>query len=413
MNATIIVCSFGILAFDESIGLVERAVFPKKPQAAAKVLQGIESGESTTELESIIVALRKSGYDTFVFENAALASEAEKKLGVHVEVSNPSPAGDMVRSDVERFALETGFAKDSDDFKLWMRNVTMELAKLKVKGTAEKRDLIVAQAIQSLDDLDKIINLLMSHVREWYGIHFPELDRLVDKHETYARLILDLGNKENYTAENLQKEDIPQAKAEAIIKVSERSMGADLAQKDLEQIQTLCRNVLQLYQLRQNMEGYLDKTMDEVAPNTKALAGSLLGARLIAIAGGISNLAKKPASTVQVLGAEKALFRSLKSGTRPPKHGMIFQHVLLHDAKRWQRGKIARALAGKLAIAARSDAFGNRYIGKELSESLKKRIEEIQQKYAEPPIMLPTKPKNQQPQRERDRRRNRRREGKR
>jgi nucleolar protein 56 len=133
------------------------------------------------------------------------------------------------------------------------------------------------------------------------------------------------------------------------------------------------------------MESYVDKTMKEVAPNTRAVAGALLGARLIAIAGSLQNLAMRPASTIQVLGAEKALFRSLKTGARPPKHGLIFQHTLLHDAKRWQRGKIARAIAGKLAIAARTDAFGGRYVGDSLKADIEKRLAEIREKYKEPP----------------------------
>ena len=119
----------------------------------------------------------------------------------------------------------------------------------------------------------------------------------------------------------------------------------------------------------------------------------MLGARLIALAGGLTNLAKRPASTIQVLGAEKALFRSLKTGTRPPKHGIIFQHALLHEAKKWQRGKIARAMAGKLAIAARADAFGSRYIGEELKADLEKRVEEIHKKYDQPPQIPARKPK--------------------
>jgi nucleolar protein 56 len=140
--------------------------------------------------------------------------------------------------------------------------------------------------------------------------------------------------------------------------------------------------------------------MEEVAPNMKYLVGSLLGARLIAVAGGLTNLAKRPASTIQILGAEKALFRSLKTGTRPPKHGMIFQHTMVHDAKRWQRGKIARALAGKLAIATRADAFGRREIGAELKAGLDKRIDEIHQKYDQPPPMPPLKPKSERPRKD-------------
>jgi len=173
-----------------------------------------------------------------------------------------------------------------------------------------------------------------------------------------------------------------------------------MAEKDLTEIQALSKNVLELYELRKDMENYVDKTMKEVAPNTRAIAGALLGARLIAIAGSLQNLAMRPASTIQVLGAEKALFRSLKTGARPPKHGLIFQHALLHDAKRWQRGKIARVLAGKLAIAARIDAFGGKYIGESLKADVDRRLAEIREKYKEPP---PLKEKAPRPERKRQR----------
>lgn len=403
MKATVIECSFGILAFNEENRLIEKVLFPKKPQNAAKALLKIEAGKMPEEIADLVKVLQKRGYDSFTFENANLANEVQKKLQVNIEVSKPSRAGEVLRSKMEDFAVEIGFAKDAEEFRSWIHNLAMEMAKLRVKQAVEKRDLIIAQAIQTLDDLDRAINLFMSRVREWYGIHFPELDRLLDKHETYARLVLMLGSKENFTAEKLEKEEIPRSKAEQIAKSAETSMGADLAQTDLTQIQALCKNVNSLYQLRQTLENYLDITMEEVAPNIKALTGSLLGARLIAIAGGLANLAKMPASTIQVLGAEKALFRSLKTGTRPPKHGIIFQHAFLHEAKKWQRGKIARALAGKLAIAARTDAFGGRYIGEGLKADLEKRIGEVREKYVEPP-QIPTK----KPRREKERRKKRR-----
>jgi nucleolar protein 56 len=152
--------------------------------------------------------------------------------------------------------------------------------------------------------------------------------------------------------------------------------------------------VLSLYEMRQDLEKYMDNIMNAVAPNVMSLVGSLLGARLIAIAGGLPNIARLPASTIQILGAEKALFRSLKTGTRPPKHGLIFQHTYLHDAKRWQRGKLARALAGKLAIAARADAYGGRDISKRLKEDLNRRVEEIREKYSEPPPIQERKPQS-------------------
>lgn len=385
MKATVVPTIFGVLAFDESNRLVAHSLFPKKPEEAAKTILEIESGKTVREVADLINHLKNVGYTTFVFENPALAADVMRRFSVATEILKDSEAGQLLRSNVEAYALETGFAKDYEDFRRWMHSVSMELAKLKVKGAVEKRDLLVAQAIQTLDDVDKTINLFMSRLREWYGIHFPELDRLLEKHETYARLVVNIGNREDFTAERLEREGLPGQKAEQITNAAKTSMGADLSERDLAQIQALGRRVLDLYDLRESLEKYIDDVMEEVAPNIKALTGALLGARLIALAGGLNNLAKMPASTLQVLGAEKALFRSLKTGTKPPKHGIIFQHPYLHEAKKWQRGKIARALAGKLAIAARTDAFGGRFIGEELKADLEKRVEEIRQKYAEPP----------------------------
>lgn len=395
MKATIVESSFGILAFNDENELVEKVLFPKKPMEAAKILIKTEAGNITEEVSTLITTLKQKGFDEFLFENANLAKEVETTIGIHVETSKPSKAGKLLQTKPESFAVKTGFVKDATDFSLWTHNVTMEITKLRVRGAVEKRDLIVAQAVQSLDELEKTINMLMARVREWYGIHFPELDRLLEKHETYARLVVELGNKDNFTAENLEKEDVPKPRAEAIAKVAEKSMGADLSESDLWQIQALCKDILDLYRLRTDFETYLDSTMSEVAPNIQCLVGSLLGARLIAVSGGLMNLAKRPASTIQVLGAEKALFRSLKTGTRPPKHGLIFQHTLLHDAKRWQRGKIARAVAGKLAIAARADAFGRRSIGDELKAKMEKRIDEIHKKYEQPPPIVREKPRHE------------------
>ena len=180
MKAAIIECSFGIMAFNEENKLIEKALFPKKPQNAAQILVKIEAGTMVDEIAELVNRLRKNGYGTFVFENASIANEVQKKFDVKVEVSKPSEAGEMLRFSMERFAVETGFVKDAEEFTLWTHNVTMEMAKLRVKGAVEKRDLIIAQAIQTLDDLDKAINLFMGRVREWYGIHFPELDRLLE-----------------------------------------------------------------------------------------------------------------------------------------------------------------------------------------------------------------------------------------
>ncbi len=402
MKVFIVQFPFGVVAFDEKNVLVEKVLFPKKPQAAARSLLKTESGKISDEVFSLVTLLKNVGYDTFIFENPNLAGEIKRKTNFSVEISKSTEA-EILRGKMSEIAVETSFIQDQQELNLWTRNVSMELAKLRIKGASEKRDLIVAQAIQTLDDLDRTVNLFMGRLREWYGVYYPELDRLVEKHETYARLAMNLGYKEVYTQENLEKENIPKERSQLIAKTAESSMGADISEQDLNQIQALGKNVLEMYELRKNMENYLDKTMEELAPNTRAVAGALLGARLIAIAGSLQNLAMRPASTIQVLGAEKALFRSLKTGARPPKHGLIFQHTLLHDAKRWQRGKIARVIAGKLSIAARADAFGGNFIAEKLKDDINKRVEEIREKYKEPPPPKEKKPE----QRERFERRDR------
>ncbi len=404
MKAMIIQFSFGVVAFNEQGNIADKVLFPKKPQQAAKSLMKIESGK-ISEVTSLITALQTAGYAIFVFENAGIANEAQRTLSAKTEILKPSEA-EAFHARMEQVAVETGAVKDAKELSLWNHNVSMELAKLRIRGASEKRDLVIAQAIQTLDDLDRTVNLFMARLREWYGVHFPELDRLIEKHETYARLVMNLGYRDNFSLEALENEGLPKDKSKNTTEVAEKSMGADMAEKDLAEIQALSKNVLELYELRKNIEAYVDKTMEEVAPNTRAVAGALLGARLIAIAGSLQNLAMRPASTIQVLGAEKALFRSLKTGARPPKHGLIFQHALLHDAKRWQRGKIARVLAGKLAIAARIDAFGGKYVGDSLKADVDRRLAEIREKYKEPPPLKekPVRPEGRERRDQRPRR---------
>ena len=385
MKVTIVESVIGIFGFNEDNTLVEKMFFPKNALETAKKLRKIEDGELIEEISSLIDKLRDKGVKQFVFENPKISRSANEKLGINVSLETSSKAGKLLRENLEKFALKLGFVEKPEQLRVQVHKVSIELAKIKVKKTIEKRDLLAAQAVQTVDDLDKSLNLFMSRIREWFGLHYPELDRLLEKHETYARLVVNLGTRENFTIKNLEEEGLPKAKSKTLAEVAAGSMGADLGDEDLAQVQSMCKNVLDLYSVRQSLENYVDSVMTEVAPNIKTIGGSLLGARLIALAGGLMNLAKLPASTMQVLGAEKALFRSLKTKARPPKHGIIFQHPLIHDSKRWQRGKIARALAGKLSIAARVDAFSGKYAGDGLKADLEKRVAEIKERYENPP----------------------------
>ncbi len=385
MKATIVVSPIGVVGFDEKGVVISKILFRKNPKFIAEKLESVAAGRAIEESISLASELIGKGYDKLTFADAALAENVRRKLRVDVNIDQDSPVREFLRENMESFSVDVGFVKRPQELRQLIRHVSIELAQLRVKRAGEKRDLMIVQSILTIDDLDRTTNLLMSRIREWYGLHFPELEREMESHQTYARLVLQLGGRGNFVIDKLEKEGLSKERAKRVEEAAGRSIGAELRDFDIEKIRSLCAQALELYKLRQSLQDYSASVVGEVAANTQALVGSLLTARLVALAGGITNLAKMPASTIQVLGAEKALFRALKTGASPPKHGIIFQEALVHSAKKWQRGKISRALAGKLAIAARTDAFSSRYIGDALKADLSKRVQEIGKKYQEPP----------------------------
>jgi nucleolar protein 56 len=203
----------------------------------------------------------------------------------------------------------------------------------------------------------------------------------------FAKITVQIGKRDQFTSEKLRTLlNLNENLATTVANNASSSMGAEITDFDLTAIQRFAQNIINIYDLRTQTEHYIDAMMSQVAPNVQTLVGSLVGARLLSLAGGLRTLALKPASTIQILGAEKALFRSLKSPTATsPKHGVIFQWPPLRTAKFWLRGKIARAVAGKLAIAAKADFFTGSYIGDELAADLRKRMADIEKKYPDAP----------------------------
>ncbi len=176
--------------------------------------------------------------------------------------------------------------------------------------------------------MDKILNLYASRMKEWYGLHFPELDGLTREQIEYAKLVFELGQRDNYTMDNILKAvpELQEDRAKKIAEAARRSVGASMTDWDIQQIKYIAKQFIDLYNARNEVTQYIDDAMKDVAPNIRELVGSLLGARLIMLAGGgLMRLSMMPASTIQVLGAEKALFRALRTGSRPPKHGILFQ----------------------------------------------------------------------------------------
>jgi nucleolar protein 56 len=305
--------------------------------------------------------------------------------GFNVSIDPYSAVFTLFRERILDFYVRIGVFKDVDEARKYIRDVSLELSRRGLRRVATKRDLLAIQSIRAIDDIDKTINLFAARLREWYSVHFPELDQIVGDHILYAKIVNSIGDRSLMDEDSLRRIGVGESLAKRIASMSRKSIGADLSEFDLKPIQTLARIMIELSELRSYLTDYNTLVMKEVAPNVTELVGPLLGARLLSLAGSLEEFAKMPASTIQVLGAEKALFRALRTGGKPPKHGVIFQFPEIHRAPRWQRGKIARALATKLAIAARVDFFTGRFIGDKLKKMLIERIDEIKKLYQKPP----------------------------
>ncbi|KNA12372.1 hypothetical protein SOVF_126570 [Spinacia oleracea] len=232
------------------------------------------------------------------------------------------------------------------------------LSRYKLKFSPDKVDTMIIQAIGLLDDLDKELNTYAMRVREWYGWHFPELAKILQDNIVYAKTVKFMLNRVNAAKLDFS-EIMPEEVETALKEASMISMGTEVSDLDLTNISELCDQVLSLAEYRAQLYDYLKSRMNTIAPNLTALVGELVGARLIAHGGSLINLAKQPGSTVQILGAEKALFRALKTKHATPKYGLIYHASLIGQAAPKNKGKISRSLAAKTALAIRYDALGD------------------------------------------------------
>ena len=222
------------------------------------------------------------------------------------------------------------------------------------------------------------------------NLYLEELDNLIDTITGYSKIVL-AGSRDNLNQQVYIDAGFPDEKVEMLSLLQVKSRGGQISNENLAIVQNIAKQILGLSELRTGLEKHIEIQMQVIAPNLSGILGTSVGARILGRAGSLRRLATMPASTIQVLGAEKALFRALKTGAHPPKHGILFQHTLVHAAPKWQRGKIARAIAAKAALAARVDVFG---AGRNdtLFEKLNVRINEIGEKYKDPPPERPTPP---------------------
>jgi len=359
----------GVFGVTENNKIVEAVLYPRNPDKISAALDRQSSGEVSREVAEAMEKLVQRGFDAFVFTNRALAETVRRKYGVQVDAVGRSGADDFVRENLEALAVEHGLVEDASEFYALSQKVTTLTARKAVQRAQSERSVIVTQATQLLNELDKTLNVLSNKLREWYGVHFPELSRHVDSHRTYAQLINDFGDRANIDAGRLKELGLGRQSA-SIISSAKDSMGAPMAPDDIGEMKRLAGHLLSLYEYRPEVESYLTSTAMEIAPNLSEVAGPVLAAKLIEKAGNLKKLAMMPSGTIQLLGAEKALFRSKKTGSKPPKHGLIFQHPYVHSKPRKLRGRSARTLASKLALAARADVFSGNPLGAELRRQL-------------------------------------------
>jgi nucleolar protein 56 len=275
------------------------------------------------------------------------------------------------------------------------RERILDEMKAKLKKSYLSRDLLLVFCDNAVKDVERNANILFERLNEWYSVYFPEL-KLEDRAK-YCNLVLQL-DKENMAESKKAIQTIMGEKGAPIINALENSSGADLQPKDLEGMKLIAQQILMLEETEEQLNKYVDTVSREVCPNMAEVAGPKVAAMLIAHVGGLEKLAKLPASTIQVLGAEKALFKHLRKHTKPPKHGIIFQHSQIHGSPKDKRGKIARALAGKIAIAAKVDAYGKgKFIGKELRAQFEKRVQDILAEKSKPKPAYQNRAPSQQP----------------
>ncbi|XP_061730705.1 nucleolar protein 56 [Nerophis ophidion] len=372
-------CVLSLAKFNSMVSLA--AFFPfKSAQGALENINAISEGIVHEDLKLFIETnLPRSGKKKAVLGvgDAKIGAALQEEFGVSIQTSGV--VAELIRGIRLHFhQMVKGLtAQAASKAQLGLGH---SYSRAKVKFNVNRVDNMIIQSIALLDQLDKDINTFSMRVREWYGYHFPELVRIVPDNSMYCRLAQLIGNRKELTdesVESLEEIVMDNAKAQAILDASRSSMGMDISPIDLINIERFSNRVVSLAAYRLELQDYLRSKMSQVAPNLAALIGDVVGARLISHAGSLTNLAKYPASTVQILGAEKALFRALKTRSNTPKYGLIFHSTFIGRAATKNKGRISRYLANKCTIASRIDCFSelpSSVYGDKLREQVEERL---------------------------------------
>ncbi|TFF92699.1 C/D box methylation guide ribonucleoprotein complex aNOP56 subunit [Candidatus Thorarchaeota archaeon] len=375
--------AIGAFVLDEDNKVLYHRVFYPDKEKAISIMTGLVRGETNEDITALVEDLAKEGFKNLITEDQMTARSLSKSSGIEINIED-SAVIKWFRQNQKEYLKELSITKTPTETTDFLREAAVGLAKSRISEAIEERDLLVKNAVDAVDEIDKSINVLIMRLREWYSLHHPALSQIIEDQEQFAGVLGRCCGKGKMTKECLVEAGLSEDEMEKIMN-SLGEIGAPLKDSDLTVMQDLARAIGQLYQRRADLEEYVGNLMKEVAPNMSVLAGPLVGARLISTAGSLKELARKPSSTIQVFGAERALFRSIKTGAAPPKHGIIYRVPEINTAPYWIRGKVARALAGKLSIASRIDAYSDKDMGEKLREDFLARVEEIKRQNPDPP----------------------------
>ena len=261
---------------------------------------------------------------------------------------------------------ETERVKDFDVFSVKNVNHHLsiffeDLTRKKIKNSFS-RDQIITQTVKYADELDFVINKVFERLFEWFGLYYPEASLKIESVEKFGKVL-----KRGVDKETVSK----------VLGISDYSMGGIFEENDVKELESNVAMFNCLLGERDRVKKYIEKLMRKMAPNTSIVATPVLGAKLISAANGLENLARKPSSTIQVMGAEKALFRHLTTGAKSPKHGLLLQHPLMNKVNRKNRGKMARSIANKISIAVKIDFYDKGVVKHDLLKFLNARAKSL------------------------------------
>ncbi|ROV96966.1 hypothetical protein VSDG_04168 [Cytospora chrysosperma] len=323
--------------------------------AGLEEVAGLVEGKVTPMLMQLLESIKDEKKISLAVSDAKLGSAINKLPQFNITPVADSSTNELYRN-IRAHLTDLIPGLESENLRSLALGLSHSLSRHKLRFSPDKVDVMIVQAINLLDDLDKELNTYAMRVKEWYGWHFPELGKILNDNLAYARVILAVGMRTNTATTDLS-DTLPEEIETAVKAAAEVSMGTEISEEDLLNITMLADHVVRYTEVRQQLSSYLEARMKAIAPNLAELVGTLVGARLIAHAGSLMSLAKSAGSTIQILGAEKALFRALKTKHATPKYGLIYHSSLVGQATGKNKGKIARQLAAKTALGVRADAL--------------------------------------------------------